>query len=161
MGTTASWADQQARNADLIAHSKYMKDKVESDVLPLHIDLSADSMTDDQVNALQALEIESAQTAIRSLGSLAKIGEVDHLGGGLDLLPSLLMTLAVTDYENVEYTIEHAHTSIGYYGALSSLGFIDPEAVVEEFRRGLDIPGHVSWVQDRNPSDADALRPRR
>jgi transketolase len=146
MGTTASWNDQQKRNADLIAKSKYMKDKVESSVLPLQLDIKAASLTDEQVDALHAIEIESARTAIRSLGSLSKIGEVDHLGGGLDLLPSLLMTLALTDYDKVEYTIEHAHTSIGYYSALASLGFIDPEVVVEEFRRSLDIPGHVSWV---------------
>ena len=35
------------------------------------------------------------------------------------------MTLAVTDYERSHYTIEHGHTSIGYYAALSALGFLD------------------------------------
>src|SRR5204863_6338878 len=70
----------------------------------------------------------------------------DHLGGGLELIPALLMTLAATDYERSHFTIEHGHTSIGYYSALSALGFLDKARVVDAFRRGLDIAGHVSWV---------------
>ena len=61
-------------------------------------------------------------------------------------MPALLLTLAVTDYEKVDYTIEHAHTSVGYYSALAALGFIKEQAVVEAFRRSLDVPGHVSWL---------------
>ena len=100
----------------------------------------------EQIDALEGLQIEAAAIAIRSLASLAEIGELDHLGGGLELIPSLLLTLAITDYERIEYTIEHAHTSVGYYAALAALGFIDEEIVVEGFRRGLDAPGHVSWL---------------
>jgi transketolase N-terminal domain/subunit/transketolase C-terminal domain/subunit len=56
------------------------------------------------------------------------------------------MTLAVSDHDKIDYTIEHAHTSIGYYSTLAAFGFLDTEVVVEKFRRGLDIAGHVSWV---------------
>jgi transketolase N-terminal domain/subunit/transketolase C-terminal domain/subunit len=56
------------------------------------------------------------------------------------------MTLAVTDYRRSEFTIEHGHTSIGYYSALSALGFLDRARVIDAFRRSLDIAGHVSWV---------------
>ena len=74
-----------------------------SQVLPLQVDIAKDkALSKAQIDALVGLQIASAQTAIRSLGSLAKIGEVDHLGGGLELIPSLLLTLAVTDYEAVD-----------------------------------------------------------
>jgi transketolase N-terminal domain/subunit/transketolase C-terminal domain/subunit len=71
---------------------------------------------------------------------------LDHLGGGLDLIPALTQTLSFVDYAAKEFTIEHAHTSIGYYSALAARGFLDPQVVIEKFRRGLDIAGHVSWV---------------
>ncbi len=41
------------------------------------------------------------------------------------------MTLAVTDYERSHYTIEHGHTSIGYYSALATLGFLDRARVID------------------------------
>ena len=69
----------------------------------------------------------------------------DCVGGGLELIPALLMTLGVVN-ESRHYTIEHGHTSIGYYAALSALGFLPEDRVVDKFRRSLDIAGHVSWV---------------
>ncbi|MCC5843743.1 MAG: hypothetical protein JJU05_05770 [Verrucomicrobia bacterium] len=141
-----TFESQAKRNQNLLAQSTYLKGTVESKVLPFQLDLSADKLTDEQVAALNALEKRAAATALGSLASLAKIGELDHLGGGLELIPSLLMTLAITDYKAKHYTIEHAHTSIGYYGALSALGFISKESVVDTFRRSLDIAGHVSWL---------------
>jgi transketolase len=146
MPTIASYAAQQQRNADLIRSSKYMRRKVTSKVVDARLDITAAELTDQQVALQEALQIEAARTAISSLASLATIGELDHLGGGLDLLPALMMTLSVTDYEKVHYTVEHAHTSIGYYGALAALGFLDTKHVIKTFRRGLDIAGHVSWV---------------
>ena len=141
----AALAGQKRRNEKLLKDARYLGQRVRSQVLPLQVDIAKDkALSKAQIDALVGLQIASAQTAIRSCGSLAKIGEVDHLGGGLELIPSLLLTLAVTDYEAVDYTIEHAHTSVGYYAALSALGFIDEKAVVDEFRRGLDVPGHVS-----------------
>ncbi len=137
---------QTSRNRALLSASKYLTGTVESKVLPFHIDLSADKLTDQEIAALNALEKRAAATALGSLASLAKIGELDHLGGGLELIPSLLMTLGITDYSAKQFTIEHAHTSIGYYGALAALGFIDEEDVVTQFRRSLDIAGHVSWL---------------
>jgi len=138
---------QQERNDQLIAASTYMRPSVTSQVLPLRIDVgSTDALDDKQVATLQALEIEAARISISSLASLATIGELDHLGGGLDLIPSLMLTLAATDYDKVQYTIENAHASIGYYSSLGALGYLDRDSVVHRFRRGLDVPGHVSWV---------------
>ncbi|MBT4098603.1 MAG: hypothetical protein HOE86_13205 [Gemmatimonadetes bacterium] len=56
------------------------------------------------------------------------------------------MTLAVADGETVDYTIEHAHTSIGYYAALAAFGYVKAKDVIDGFRRGIDIAGHVSWL---------------
>jgi len=137
---------QRSRNEALIGRSYYMRQEVTSQVLPFRLSLSEEGLTADWVAAYEALQIEAARTAIRSLASLAEINELDHLGGALDLIPALLMTLAVTDSEAVDYTIENAHTSIGYYSALAALGFLDANVVIREFRRGLDIAGHVSWV---------------
>lgn len=145
-GIEAGTAAQQARNQELLAASRYLGDSVASQVLPLQVDIGAVSLSGDQVLALEALEIEAARTAIGALGELAKLKEVDHLGGGLELIGPLLLSLALTDYDKVEYTIEHAHTSIGYFAALAALGFLKPEDVISDFRRSLDIPGHVSWV---------------
>ncbi len=142
-----AWKAQQDRNDQLIANSKFMRPSVTSQVLPLSIDIaSTDALDEKQVATLQALEIEASRISISSLASLATIGELDHLGGGLDLIPSLMLTLAATDYEKVQYTIENAHASIGYYASLAALGYVDRDSVVHKFRRGLDIPGHVSWV---------------
>jgi transketolase len=146
-GIEAGNAAQQTRNAELLGASRYLGDSVTSQVLPLQIDIGATAeLGNEQVLALEALEVEAARVAIDALAELAKLKEVDHLGGGLELIPSLLLSLALTDYDKVEYTIEHAHTSIGYYSALAALGFIKPEDVVSGFRSSLDVPGHVSWV---------------
>ncbi|MCC7262822.1 MAG: hypothetical protein IT369_09905 [Candidatus Latescibacteria bacterium] len=141
-------AAQQQRNQALLDAARHLKDEsIASQVLPLYLDIAAvEQLSPEQVDALEGLQIEAARIAIRSLASLAKINELDHLGGGLELIPSLLMSLAVTDYERVEYTIEHAHTSIGYFSCLAALGFVEAQVVVDGFRRGLDIPGHVSWL---------------
>jgi len=142
-----NWKAQQERNCALISNSVYMRDEVVSHVLPLHIDIGkAESLTEEQVLALQALEIEAARTAIESLASLAKINEVDHLGGALDIISALTLTLSIVDFERIEYTIENAHTSIGYYSVLAAYGYLDRDIVIEKFRRGLDIAGHVAWV---------------
>jgi transketolase len=140
--------EQGARNAALLEQTTFCGPRFESRVLPFTLDLSGsgDLRPDDEL-ALAALEKDAARIAIESLASLAKnANDIDHLGGGLELIPALLMTLAVTDYARSGYTIEHGHTSIGYYSALSTLGFLDRARVVDAFRRGLDIAGHVSWV---------------
>ena len=143
----AAAAGQARRNKKLLADASYLGDKITSTVLPLQVDVAhATSLSQDQIDGLEALQIEAARTAIGSLASLSKIGELDHLGGGLELIPALTMTLALTDYERVQYTIEHAHTSVGYFAALAAYGFVDAADVVDGFRRGIDIPGHVSWL---------------
>ena len=143
---TALAAGQDARNAALIAASPYMGARFDSKVLPLTLDLASGEWSPDLDTAFGALEKDAARIAVESLASLAKVNDIDHLGGGLELIPALLMTLAATDYQRSQYTIEHGHTSIGYYSALSTLGFLDRAHVVDGFRRGLDIAGHVSWV---------------
>ncbi len=146
-GMQSAIQGQERRNRKLLKSAGYLGAEVTSEVLPLQIDVgSQESLTRGQADLLEALQIQSACTAIRSLASLAAIGELDHLGGGLELIPGLLLTLGCTDFERIEYTIEHAHTSIGYYASLATFGYVGEEAVVEGFRRGLDFPGHVSWL---------------
>jgi transketolase N-terminal domain/subunit/transketolase C-terminal domain/subunit len=138
--------EQEKRNAALLAQSSHFGARVESNVLPVTLDLAGGEFAASMDAAFGALEKDAARIAIESLASLAKVNDIDHLGGGLELIPALLMTLAVTDYEKTHFTIEHGHTSIGYYAALAALGFLDRTRVIDGFRRGLDIAGHVSWV---------------
>ena len=138
---------QEQRNAALLSATKYLRPEIQSQVLPFHVDVATTvRLPKGKLLALEALQIEAAATSIRTLSELAKLNEVDHLGGGLELIPALLLTAVVTDFEKIEYTIEHAHTSIGYYSVLAAMGYVAKQAVIEGFRRGLDIPGHVSWL---------------
>ncbi len=147
IGIQQALESQKRRNRKLLSEVQFLGTRISSRVLPMELDIRRlKRLSAAQEEALVGLQIQAARTAIRSLASLAEIGELDHLGGGLDLIPPLLLTLAVTDYEGIEYTIEHAHTSVGYYACLAALGFVEERAVVEGFRRGLDIPGHVSWL---------------
>ncbi|MEW6751972.1 MAG: thiamine pyrophosphate-dependent enzyme [Candidatus Latescibacterota bacterium] len=147
MGLQTAASSQQERNRALLVGVRYLGERVESDVLPVHVDIaSVEKLDADTVLALRALELEAEETVLCTLASLARIGEGDHLGGALELVPSFLLTLTVTDYERVHYTVEHAHTSAGYFASLAALGFLERQDVVEQFRRSLDIPGHVSWV---------------
>ena len=139
-------AEQQTRNRALLARTPFLGPEFRSEVLPFTLDFTTRAFSAEHGLRLAAMEKTAARTAIESLVSLAKVNDIDHLGGGLELIPALLMTLAFTDYERVQYTIEHGHTSIGYYAALATLGFLDTAHVVDGFRRGLDIAGHVSWV---------------
>lgn len=107
---------------------------------------SPGEFTPEKARCLAALEVEAARTAIEAVAELSKLNEVDHLGGGLDLIPALTMTLAAVDHERVDFTIEHAHASIGYYGALAAYGHVPRERVIAAFRQSLDIAGHVSWL---------------
>lgn len=137
---------QDRRNQELIDGSRYMRQTIESEVLDFKLDLGRnEALSGDEADVLMALERTSARTALASLASLAEIGELDHLGGGLELIPTLNLTLAVSN-DAVGYTIEHAHTSIGYFSTLASWGYLNRDLVVDGFRRGLDITGHVSWV---------------
>ncbi len=139
--------EQQKINKKLLKSSKYLGEKIESKVIPFSLDVKKQQkLTIQQKAILEVLEIQAARTAILTLASLAEINELDHLGGGLDLLSAFIMTLAVTDYEKVAYTIENAHCSVGYYAGLSTYGFLEDKDVIKRFRRSLDIAGHVSWV---------------
>jgi transketolase len=130
---------------------------VRSEVLPFRLDLSGGALSDAHDHALGALEKTAAAIAIESLISLAKINDIDHLGGGLELIGPLLMTLGIVDYQGRQFSIEHGHTSIGYYGALSALGFLPRERVIDRFRRSLDIAGHVSWIPGGSPIGSGRL----
>jgi len=139
-------AAQSARNARLVAESPLLGSRIESSVLPFCLDPAASALGDTEALQLAALEKLAAAIAIRALGSLAKAGDIDHLGGALELIPGLLMTLGIVDYRARHFTIEHGHTSNGYYAALAALGFLPEARVVDAFRRSLDVAGHVSWV---------------
>jgi transketolase len=138
---------QEERNQRLVGESRYTKPAIVSSVVPFRFDTEhLTSLDAQQILVMEALQRRAARIAVTAVAELAKLNEVDHLGGGLDLIPSMLMTLAMTDYEAVEYTIENAHTSIGYYGSLAALGFLDADHVAKKFRQSLDIAGHVAWV---------------
>ena len=142
-----AWAQQQLRNSALLKSSCCMRAEVLSEVLPFALDIARnETLSDGEAHLVNGLATEAARVAVKSLASLAKINELDHLGGGLDLIPALMITLGVVDYEKVHFTIEHAHTSVGYYASLAALGYLDKQLVIDGFRRGIDIPGHVSWV---------------
>ena len=149
--------EQAARNVQLLRDTPLMGSEIRSDVLPLRLDLKRGAFGDDTDVLMSALEKRAAAIAIESLVSLAKVNDIDHLGGGLELIGPLLMTLAAVDYESKHFAIEHGHTSIGYYSALSVLGFLPRERVVEHFRRSLDIAGHVSWVPGGTPLGSGRL----
>jgi len=139
--------DQNERNQQLLKVTPNLGNRIDSRIISFPIGLNTGAgISKEQVDMLEALEVQAARTAIRSLASLAEINELDHLGGALDLIPAFVLTLALTDHEKVMYTIENAHTSIGYYAVLSAFGYLDEEDVINRFRRSLDIAGHVSWV---------------
>ena len=148
---------QDRRNAALLRDTPLLAAEVRSEVLPLTLDLSKGGLDPDADILLGALEKRAAAIAIESLISLAKVNDIDHLGGGLELIGPLLMTLACVDYKSKQFAIEHGHTSIGYYAALTALGFLPRERVVERFRRSLDIAGHVSWVPGGTPLGSGRL----
>ncbi len=139
-------AEQDRRNAELLTESPCLGPRFESSVLPFRLDPASGALGEAAATTLSALEKRAATIAISSLVSLAKANDIDHLGGGLELIPGLLMTLSVVDYERRHFTIEHGHTSIGYFSALAALGFLPESRVIDAFRRSLDIAGHVSWV---------------
>ena len=149
--------EQSARNQQLLKQSPTLGAEIRSEVLPFAVDLKAASLPDDAEVALAGLEKTAATIAIESLISLAKVNDIDHLGGGLELIGPLLMTLGAADYRGVQFSIEHGHTSIGYYSALSALGFLPRERVVDSFRRSLDIAGHVLWVPGGTPIGSGRL----
>ena len=149
--------DQQARNTALLADTPTLAREARSEVLPFALDLKSGTLTGAQNTALAGLEKTAATIAIESLISLAKVNDIDHLGGGLELIGPLLMTLGVVDYQGRQFSIEHGHTSIGYYSALCALGFLPRERVVDKFRRSLDIAGHVLWVPGGTPLGSGRL----
>lgn len=149
--------EQDERNAALLRDTPTLGREVRSDVLPFALDLARAGLGAGTDTTLAALEKTAATIAIESLVSLGRVNDIDHLGGGLELIGPLLMTLSVVDYGAKHYAIEHGHTSIGYYAALAALGFLPRERVIESFRRSLDMAGHVSWVPGGTPIGSGRL----
>jgi transketolase N-terminal domain/subunit/transketolase C-terminal domain/subunit len=138
---------QTKRNAHVLEATPGLGQRINSEALRLDLSFKVgDSLPAQAKHVLAAIEVEAARTAAEAVAEISKLNEVDHLGGGLDLIPALAMTLAAVDHERVEFTIEHAHTSIGYYGVLAAYGYLDRSRVISAFRQSLDIAGHVSWV---------------
>src|SRR4030095_804215 len=154
---TGLHAAQEERTNALLKSTPTLGPAIESSVLPFVLDPSQGSLDAEAETTLAALEKQAATIAIKSLISLAKAGDIDHLGGGLELIPALLMTISSIDYNKRQFAIEHGHTSIGYYAALAALGFLPEERVIECFRRSLDIAGHVSWVPGGTPIGSGRL----
>ena len=90
---TRNVSEQRRRNAALLAETPLAGDRIDSHVLPFSLDVTAGRLSADDGHALAALEKTAAAIAIKALVSLAKAGDIDHLGGGLELVPALLMTL--------------------------------------------------------------------
>jgi len=149
--------EQHARNLALLSATPTLGGEVRSNALPFSLDLRGAPLSDGDDTTLAALEKTAAKIAIESLVSLAKANDIDHLGGGLELIGPLLMTLGIVDYKGRQFSIEHGHTSIGYYSALSALGFLPRERVVDHFRRSLDIAGHVLWLPGGTPIGSGRL----
>src|SRR4029453_15314575 len=86
--------EQDARNRALLAQTTYCGARFEARVLPFTLDLAGGDLQPDDDLPLAAPEKTAARTAIQSLAPLAKnSNDIDHLGGGLELIPALLMTL--------------------------------------------------------------------
>lgn len=149
--------EQNERNAALLRNTPTLGREVRSEVLPFALDLTRAGVGAGADTTLAALEKTAATIAIESLVSLGRVNDIDHLGGGLELIGPLLMTLSVVDYGAKHYAIEHGHTSIGYYAALAALGFLPRERVIDSFRRSLDMAGHVSWVPGGTPIGSGRL----
>ena len=150
-------AAQKERTNALLKSTPSLGETIESRVLPFTLDPLHGTLSAESATALAAIEKQAATIAIKSLISLARVNDIDHLGGGLELIPALLMTLASVDYEKRHFAIEHGHVSIGYYAALASLGFLPEDRVIETFRRSLDIAGHVSWLPGGTPIGSGRL----
>ena len=112
-------AEQSRRNAALLAETPLLRERVESHVLPFAWDLKSGRLTADQALQLGALEKVAATIAIKSLISLAKAGDLDHLGGGIEPILALLMTLGIVDYDIITTSFA-PHTSIGYFSRLGA-----------------------------------------
>jgi transketolase N-terminal domain/subunit len=150
------WTQQQQRNHKLITESPYLGEQITSTPLPLRLNPRA-ALTANERDALDALQVESARIALQTLTSLAEINELDHLGGGLDLIPAFCLTRAFADDTAVHYTFEHAHTSVGHYAVLAAYEFLKADDVIKRFRRSLDIAGHVSWLPGGTPLNGGRL----
>ncbi len=148
---------QDERNRELLKASASLGRSVVSSVLPFRLDLEQSALDYEVALQYEALQRRAARIAVSAVAELARINEVDHLGGGLDLIPAQLMSLAVSDFDAVSYTIENAHASIGYYSSLAALGYLDADHVVRAFRQSLDIAGHVAWVPGGTPLNGGRL----
>ena len=105
-GIEAAQTGQRQRNKELLGGVRYLGEKVDSEVLPLTVDIGKQqALQQEQIDALEGLQIDAAATAIRSLASLAEIGELDHLGGGLELIPFALVDFG--DYRLRTHRIHH------------------------------------------------------
>ena len=140
------FTSQCIRNRTILQTSNYLKPETNLTVLPLHLNFEKEHLSNDEILILEAIEIDAARTALRAVGALAEIGDIGSLGGSLGIIPPLLLTILLSDGKTIDYTIEHAHTCIGHFSLLASLGYINPDHLIKNFRRGIDFPGHVAWL---------------
>ena len=95
---------QVDRNQQLVKQTPSAGAEIRSEVLPFAVDLKASALPKEAEFALAALEKTAARIAIESLISLAKVNDIDHLGGGLELIGPLLMTLGAVDYRGTQFS---------------------------------------------------------
>ena len=143
MSNMKALAEKQGeRNDALLKNTHFLGDEIASDVLGLHIDIATTgALGEAEDRALTALQIEGARTAIRSLASLAEIGELDHLGGGLELIPGLLMTLSVRIMTRVLIRLSTRIRVLGIIRRWRRLGLWRQRALSRSFGAGWIFPG--------------------
>ncbi len=73
---------QEQRSAALLQSTPTLGRAIESHVLPFVLDPSRGTLDAEAERTLAAIEKHAAAIAIKSLISLAKVNEIDHLGGG-------------------------------------------------------------------------------
>lgn len=137
---------QLIRNSSLLRSSIYLKSETTFTPSLFHLSFEKERLSNDDLILLEAIEIDAARIALKTAGSLAEIGEIASLGGSLGIIPPLLITMLLSNGKSIDYTIEHAHTCLGYYALLASLGYVNSDHLINGFRRGIDFPGHVAWL---------------
>ncbi len=111
-------------------------------------DFSAETVTDEQVKALEEISRGCKLDAVIMTG-IANSGHPAGSMSSMDIYNILLATMDMTprnccDDARDRVVVSHGHTSPGVYAALAAWGFVDRDEVVANFRRaGSPFQGHV------------------
>jgi hypothetical protein len=138
---------QTKRNAHVLEATPGLGQRINSEALRLDLSFKVgDSLPAQAKHVLAAIEVEAARTAAEAVAEISKLNEVDHLGGGLDLIPGPRhddggggsRARGIHDRARA-----HQHRLLRRAGGVR---LPERERVISAFRQSLDIAGHVSWV---------------